>query len=134
MVQKYKEWILRTIEESWNLFHKKFIALWDKHKDGSGEAYLSAIYNNPELQNLIQNKYMEDLLHDTLGFGSAKMIRRIVGVAHVEDFESIADPGKRANCERRALHLAKLLLKERRKFKTIDQVVSVIRSADPSIQ
>ncbi|KAH7518047.1 hypothetical protein FEM48_Zijuj09G0129100 [Ziziphus jujuba var. spinosa] len=132
--KKYKEWILRTIEESWNLFHKKFIALWDKHKDGSGEAYLSAIYNNPELQNLIQNKYMEDLLHDTLGFGSAKMIRRIVGVAHVEDFESIADPGKRANCERRALHLAKLLLKERRKFKTIDQVVSVIRSADPSIQ
>lgn len=133
MVQKYKEWILRTIEESWTLFHKKFTALWDKNKDGSGEAYLSAIYNSPELQHLVQNKYMEDLLHDTLGFGSAKIIRRIVGVAHVEDFESITDAQKRANCERRALHVAKLLLKERRKFKTISQVVSAIRSADPSI-
>jgi len=75
IVQSFKEWILRTIEETWNLFHKKFIALWDEHKDGSGEAYLPAIYNNPELQRLVQKKFMEDLFHDTLGFGAAKMIR-----------------------------------------------------------
>nr|POE57267.1 methylthioribose kinase 1 [Quercus suber] len=49
----YKEWILRTVEDTWNLFNKKFIALWDEHKDGSGEAYLPAIYNNPELQQLV---------------------------------------------------------------------------------
>jgi len=36
--------------------------------------------------------------------------RRIVGVAHVEDFESITDASKRAECERRALEMAKLLL------------------------
>lgn len=75
MVQKYKEWILRTIEDTWNLFHTKFVALWDKHKDGSGEAYLPAIYNNPELQHLVQKKYLEDVFHDSLGFGAAKMIR-----------------------------------------------------------
>ncbi|GMN37763.1 hypothetical protein TIFTF001_007082 [Ficus carica] len=125
--KKYKEWILSTIEDTWNLFHKKFIALWDKHKDGSGEAYLPAIYNNPELQHLIQKKYFEDLFYDTLGFGAAKMIRRIVGVAHVEDFESITDAAKRASCERRALELAKLLLKERRKFQDIAEIVSTIR-------
>ncbi|XP_059445394.1 methylthioribose kinase-like isoform X1 [Corylus avellana] len=123
----YKEWILRTIEETWNLFHKKLIALWDEHKDGSGEAYLPAIYNNPELQRLVQKKFMEDLFHDTLGFGAAKMIRRIVGVAHVEDFESITDASKRAECERRALEMAKLLLKERRKFQAITEVVLAIR-------
>ncbi|EXB63689.1 hypothetical protein L484_027033 [Morus notabilis] len=125
--KKYKEWILRTIEDTWNLFHKKFIALWDKHKDGSGEAYLPAIYNNPELQHLVQKKYFEDLFHDTLGFGAAKMIRRIVGVAHVEDFESITDDTKRASCERRALELAKLLLKQRRKFHDIGEIVAAIR-------
>ncbi|XP_041011108.1 methylthioribose kinase-like [Juglans microcarpa x Juglans regia] len=123
----YKEWILRTIEEVWNLFHKKFIALWDEHKDGSGEAYLPAIYNNPELQQLAQKKFMEDLFHDTLGFGAAKMIRRIVGVAHVEDFESITDARKRANCEHRALEVAKLLLMERRNFQAITEVVSAIK-------
>ncbi|KAI8010279.1 Methylthioribose kinase 1 [Camellia lanceoleosa] len=71
----YKDWILRTIDETWNLFHKKFTALWDKHKDGSGEAYLPAIYNNPQLQLLVKQKFMKDLVHDTLGFGAAKMIR-----------------------------------------------------------
>ena len=75
---------------------------------------------------------MENLLNDTLGFGAAKMIKRIVGVAHVEDFESIADAAKRANCERGALHFAKLLIKERRTFKSISQVVSAIQSTDLS--
>ncbi|KAF4364349.1 hypothetical protein F8388_006926 [Cannabis sativa] len=126
--KNYKEWILKTIEDTWTLFRKKFTALWDKHKDGSGEAYLPAIYNNPELQLLVQKKYFEDLLHDTVGFGSAKMIRRIVGVAHVEDLESIADPSKRATCEKRALYLAKMLLKERRKFHDISEIVSAVRN------
>lgn len=75
IIQSYKEWILKTIEDTWNLFHQKFTALWDEHKNGSGEAYLPAIYNNPELQKLIQEKYMKELFHDTLGFGAAKMIR-----------------------------------------------------------
>ncbi|TKY50986.1 Methylthioribose kinase [Spatholobus suberectus] len=123
----YKEWILKTIEDSWNLFHHKFTSLWDEHRNGAGEAYLPAIYNNPEVQLLVQKKYMTDLFHDSLGFGAAKMIRRIVGVAHVEDFESIADAGKRATCERRALDLAKMLLKERRKFEGIAEIISAIR-------
>lgn len=53
--------------------------------------------------------------------------RRIVGVAHVEDFESITDAAKRASCERKALNLAKMLLKDRTKFEGISQIVSAIR-------
>ena len=52
--------------------------------------------------------------------------RRIVGVAHVEDFESITDASRRADCERRALEVAKLLLKERRKFYAITEVILAI--------
>ncbi|CAL5209870.1 unnamed protein product [Lathyrus oleraceus] len=123
----YKEWILKSIEDTWNLFHDKFTGLWEKHRNGAGEAYLPAIYNNPEVQLLVQKKYMTDLFHDSLGFGAAKMIRRIVGVAHIEDLESIADAGKRATCERRALNLAKMILKERRKFESISEIVSAIQ-------
>lgn len=123
----YKEWILRTTIETWNLFNKKFTSLWDEHKDGPGDAYLPEIYNSPEVQLLVKQKYMKDVFDDSLGFGAAKMIRRIVGVAHVEDFESITDAGKRADCERQALNFAKMLLKERRKFQGIDEVVSAVR-------
>jgi 5-methylthioribose kinase len=74
-MQGYKEWILKTIENTWKLFHHKFTALWDEHRNGAGEAYLPAIYNNPEVQLLVQKKYMTDLFHDSLGFAAAKMIR-----------------------------------------------------------
>ena len=74
-MQAYKKWILKTIEDTWNLFQYKFIALWDKHRKGFGEAYLPEIYNTPEVQLLVQKRYMTDLFHDTLGFGAAKMIR-----------------------------------------------------------
>ena len=75
VVQAYKEWILKTIEDTWNLFQHKFTSLWDEHRNGTGEAYLPAIYNNPEVQLLVQKKYMTNLFHDSLGFGAAKMIR-----------------------------------------------------------
>ncbi|XP_020100409.1 methylthioribose kinase-like [Ananas comosus] len=127
----YKQRILRTIAETWDLFQKKFISRWDEHKDGKGEAYPISIYNKPELQISLQQKYMKDLFHDALGFGAAKMIRRIVGIAHVEDFESIADASKRASCERNALNCGRRLLKERRQFETIGQVISVIQEIQP---
>ena len=47
---------------------------------------------------------------DTVGFAGAKMIRRIFGLAHVEDLESIADPDRRAACERPAVAFARQLI------------------------
>jgi 5-methylthioribose kinase len=49
---------------------------------------------------------------DTLGFAGCKMTRRILGLAHVEDMESIPDPDLRATCEKRALKLARSLMVE----------------------
>ncbi|KAI3913047.1 hypothetical protein MKW92_038749 [Papaver armeniacum] len=122
----YKQWILKTIEDTWKLFEKKFTSLWVENKDGLGEAYLSAIYTDTVFYRA-QEKFMKALFHDSLGFGAAKMIRRIVGVAHVEDFESIQDASVRAGCERRALDFAKKLLKERRAFQSISEVVLAIK-------
>lgn len=45
----------------------------------------------------------------------------------MEDFESIKEDERRAISERKALEIGKMILKERRKFKCIDEVVSVIQ-------
>ncbi|TYI45594.1 hypothetical protein E1A91_D13G048500v1 [Gossypium mustelinum] len=110
----YKEWRLKRIEQTWDLFHQKL------NKDESGKAYLPAIYN------LIQEEYMKELFHDTLGFGIAKMIRRIGGVDHVEDFESIREGSIRADSEAKALELANSHLKEKQQFLAIGEVISPI--------
>ena len=67
---------------------------------------------------------MREIFEDALGFAGAKMIRRIVGVAHVQDLESIEDPKTRAECERKALQFGKKLLIRRATFDGIEEVVS----------
>lgn len=58
--------------------------------------------------------------------------RRIVGIAHVEDLESIADLKLRAECETDALTLAKRLLKENlESFKHIEDVVVAAEAIAP---
>jgi 5-methylthioribose kinase len=54
------------------------------------------------------------------------MIRRILGFAHVLDFEAIADPGRRARCETAALRMAAALLERPERFRSIDDVLETV--------
>lgn len=45
----------------------------------------------------VQNAFMEELFRDTLSFAGAVIIRRILGIAHVIDFESIQDADTRCS-------------------------------------
>ena len=38
-----------------------------------------------------QQAFMSELFQDALNFGGAVMIRRIVGIAHIDDFREIPD-------------------------------------------
>jgi 5-methylthioribose kinase len=104
----YRNWILATTEEIWTAFHRKFIALWVDHP--SGDAYPSDLFQGPLGAARLageRSAYMERLWRDTLGFAAAKMIRRILGLAHNIDLDWIKDPTMRARCEARALLLAR---------------------------
>lgn len=54
-----------------------------------------AVYNVPWLLQAYQEKFFSELFGDTLSFAGAVMIRRILGIAHVIDFESIKDLASR---------------------------------------
>jgi 5-methylthioribose kinase len=69
---------------------------------------------------------VDSLFADMLGFGACKMIRRILGFAHVIDFESIPDPRRRAACEAPALALARLLLTYPQQFRSVKDVVDAV--------
>jgi 5-methylthioribose kinase len=43
----------------------------------------------------VQGEFFRELLDEVLGFAGAVIIRRILGIAHVIDFESIKDPDAR---------------------------------------
>ena len=74
---------------------------------------------------------MDSLFEDMIGFAACKMIRRIVGFAHVVDFESIQDPALRAACESRALAMARWMLRCPDECRSIDDVIGAVASRPP---
>jgi 5-methylthioribose kinase len=116
---EYADWILEQIVIFYSTFESTFLSLWNdsltnnnnttSFSSSSGEIFLSSVYTTEEVQQA-QPSYLGRVWHETLGFTGAEMIRRIVGVAHVEDLESIAEVEQRGVAESRALRLARELL------------------------
>jgi 5-methylthioribose kinase len=62
-----------------------------------------------------------------VGFAGAKIIRRILGLAHNIDFEWIEDTRLQAFCEARSLRLARAMLVDTLSFGTIRAVTKAAR-------
>jgi len=125
----YQAWILAQAEAVWTEFAARFLALWNSDA-AAGDVYPKALFADEPGRRAfagLQYAYMRRLFADTLGFAAAKMIRRILGLAHVLDLESIKDPDRRAQCERRALRLARALMVERTRFGSIQEVTQAAR-------
>lgn len=128
--QKYAKWILQQAETVWQNFADEFAALSAKRnpKNPGGDVLNPRLYDDsPDLSANAYIQRMEKIWDDTLGFAGCKMIRRILGLAHVEDFEAIENTEIGARCERKALEFARELLVHREKFKTISDVTKAIK-------
>ena len=63
---------------------------------------------------------------DSFFFAGAKIIRRILGLAHNIDFEWIEDKALRAACEARALRLGRELMVNTASFSSIGAVTDAV--------
>jgi 5-methylthioribose kinase len=126
--QVFEAWLLQTIESVWTEFFRKFTDLW--RSDVHGDAYPAVLFGGPEGAAKLETErqaYMGRLLQDTVGFAAAKIIRRILGLAHNIDFEWIEDPRMRAICEARSLRLARSMMVDTASFSTIGAVTKAAR-------
>jgi 5-methylthioribose kinase len=71
------------------------------------------------------------LLQDSAGMGACKMMRRILGLAHAPDLDSIQDERQRATAESLALSTARRWLLGRREFTSVRDLTSAVREARP---
>ena len=118
--EEYAEWVLQQAVAVWQTFETTFITLWDESvlaKCGAkkGELYKGHLIAGEEGVagtglKPAQQQYMRRLWQDSLGFAGAKMVRRVLGIAHVADLEGIADPDSRAVCEKKCLLLARQMV------------------------
>jgi 5-methylthioribose kinase len=130
-IAAYRWWLLDTIEAVWFGFETKFTALW--RQSSTGDAFVAELFSDPagaEALETHRQVTMARIFADSIGFAGAKMVRRILGLAHVEDLESIADPGLRSACETKALHLARHLMIERAAIGDVKRLRARIEAAD----
>ncbi|MBR1142203.1 S-methyl-5-thioribose kinase [Bradyrhizobium sp. AUGA SZCCT0431] len=124
----FEAWLLQTVEGVWTEFARKFVELW--RTEAKGDAYPPSLFAGADGAVRLEAErqaYMAQLFGDTVGFAAAKIIRRILGLAHNIDFELIEDPKRRAVCEARSLRLARAMMVESSSFPTIGDVTKAAR-------
>ena len=120
----YQDWLFELIERLCHRVGTRLSALWRTER--TGDAYARSLFEEQGHQDaaeLALTNFLTRLEEETLGFAGAKMARRILGLAGVEDLESIDPPEARAACERRALAMARELIVERGEIKSMSGAV-----------
>lgn len=115
--EAYQQFLLTSIKETWTTFAKEFTALWANTKHQQ-EAYMRL----PAFKEAV----LDEVFRDTIGFAGCKVIRRIIGLAHVEDIESIADEEKKLAAKKLALQIGKALILKRFDLQTMEDLIKVV--------
>jgi len=121
-------WLLDQAEGVWTGFAGRFAGHWRALAPDAEHGALHALAKlDPGLRTAAIAERLGAIWRDAVGFAGCEIIRRILGLAHVADFESIADEGARADCERRALRIGRALLVNRADFPDVEAVSAVVR-------
>jgi len=127
----YQAHLLAQTQSLWETFQHSFSQLWREHLTDmtAGGIYQPRLnVDAPDLLQRAIDARLTAIWDQALGFAGSKIIRRIVGLAHVEDFEAIADPDLRARCEGNALRLGRDLLVQRRGFADMKTLIGAAAS------
>ncbi len=129
---EYGGYLLDQLAAIWTTFTSEFSRLWREPGSPADASLFHPRLNSdsPAFSARALAWRLEQIWHDALGFAGCEMIRRIIGLAHVADFEAIIDPERRAECERRAIRLARELLLERPRCRGMSELVAVAQSGE----
>lgn len=118
-----RAYLLDTIETIWASFVTEFTRLWRTER--TGMLYHASLFED-QGDMLGAQQALDAVLHgifvDALGFAGIEMHRRILGLAHNAEFETIADADMRARCETKALKLGRHLAVNRHAIHSIAAV------------
>lgn len=126
--EDYGQWILEALLQTYAVFEETFSQKWRDQRTGS--LYPETLFSsaNTAASERAASRYLRDVMQDSIGFAGAEMVRRILGIAHVEDLETITDENLRARCERKTLILGRTMIIDRKKFSDLNDVVCLAKT------
>ncbi|OAB43831.1 S-methyl-5-thioribose kinase [Paenibacillus antarcticus] len=120
-VQEKEAQLLLTVANVWKQFESSFRALWNKDVQ-------DLMARTPGYQDL----YITRVLQDTVGFAGCKIIRRIVGLAHVADIDTIVSVDLKEVAQRKALAIGKQLILNHRHISSIEELLRIVQDTNPT--
>jgi 5-methylthioribose kinase len=106
----YRAHLLDQIAQVWQVFASDFRHLWQTER--TGLLYDPALFEaagDPAGADAALHNVLNGIWRDALAFCGVEMHRRVLGLAHVEDLQAIADPARRVPCEARALESGRVI-------------------------
>jgi 5-methylthioribose kinase len=115
----FREYLTDTVIDLWNVFVRQFQTTWN-HVD------------TIDMPVGYQEDYMRRLLQDSAGMAACKMMRRVIGLAGVEDIRGIENVEDRSIAASLALNIARALIMNRRDMHRIEALVEVATGCRPT--
>lgn len=123
-----RAYLMDTTEECWSTFRAEFSRLWRSERNGI--LYQRSLFEDRG-DTLGSEQALDHVLHDIwvdmLGFAGVEIHRRILGLAHNADFESIEDRDLRAACETKALKFGRQIAVNRATIHGLAEVNGLAR-------
>lgn len=127
-------YLLETIETLWDTFRSEFAHLWRTERRGIlYQASLFEDRQDPLAAEQALNIVIDEIWSEMLGFAGIEIHRRILGLAHNADFETIADPERRACCESKALKLGRHLAVNRQRIHSLRDIRTAVERLEKEI-
>jgi len=118
-----RAYLLKVTADTWAVFRAEFSHLWRAER--TGMLYQKSLFED-QGDRLGAEQALDHMIlgiwTDLLGFAGIEVHRRILGLAHNADFETIADADLRASCEAKALRFGRHIAVNRRQIHSIDEV------------
>lgn len=118
-----RAYLLGVIVETWAVFREEFSHLWRSER--TGMLYDRRLYEDrgdPLGSEQALDRILRDIFVDMLGFAGVEIHRRILGLAHNADFETIEDEDLRARCEAKALKFGRHICVNRERIHGLDEI------------
>ena len=118
-----RAYLLGVVVETWAVFRTEFSHLWRTERTGMlYDRRLFEDRGDPLGAEQALTACCIDIWVDMLGFAGVEIHRRILGLAHNADFETIADEDLRAVCETKALKFGRHLAVNRHRILSLDEI------------
>jgi len=106
---EHARWVSGLFAEAWDGFEGELRGLWPERVD-------------QRFPDAFLDDWIEQIRHDTAAFAAAEAARRVVGLAHVGDLETLEDDAKAA-ASRGVIRVVERLLLER--FESAEAVAAM---------